>query len=138
MIDALVRAHYVRYDERSATRLAYIAATVRDEYRGYLRDLAAAGWRDSIGVKRLLKQFKGIGDTGADIFLREVQDLWTWGAAVLRQEGDRLGAQTRHAGRRRDAFGADATHEREAGRRAHPRVARRRSAREGDRLTNVL
>jgi hypothetical protein len=26
----------------------------------------------------LLKQFKGIGDTGADIFLREVQDVWTW------------------------------------------------------------
>lgn len=26
----------------------------------------------------MLKQFKGIGDTGADIFLREVQDVWTW------------------------------------------------------------
>ena len=25
-----------------------------------------------------MKQFKGIGDTGADIFLREVQDLWSW------------------------------------------------------------
>jgi hypothetical protein len=27
---------------------------------------------------RRLKQFKGIGDTGADIFLREIQDVWTW------------------------------------------------------------
>ena len=78
MIDAFGRAHYVRYDESSATRLADIAATVRDEYSGDLRDLAAAGRRDAIGVKRLLKQFKGIGDTGADIFLREVQDVWTW------------------------------------------------------------
>jgi hypothetical protein len=26
----------------------------------------------------LLKEFKGIGDTGADIFLREAQDVWTW------------------------------------------------------------
>lgn len=26
----------------------------------------------------MLKAFKGIGDTGADIFLREVQDVWTW------------------------------------------------------------
>jgi hypothetical protein len=25
-----------------------------------------------------LKQFKGIGDTGADIFLREIQDHWSW------------------------------------------------------------
>ena len=29
-------------------------------------------------AKRLLEQFTGIGDTGADIFLREVQDVWTW------------------------------------------------------------
>ncbi len=26
----------------------------------------------------MLKRFKGIGDTGDDIFLREVQDAWTW------------------------------------------------------------
>jgi hypothetical protein len=26
----------------------------------------------------MLKRFKGIGDTGADIYLREVQDVWTW------------------------------------------------------------
>jgi hypothetical protein len=60
MIEAFGRAHYVRYDESSATRLA------------------TAGKCDTSAVKRLLKQFKGIGDTGADIFLREVQDVWTW------------------------------------------------------------
>ncbi len=37
MIDAFGRAHYVRYDESSATRLADIAAAVRDEYGGDLR-----------------------------------------------------------------------------------------------------
>jgi hypothetical protein len=26
----------------------------------------------------MLKKFKGIGETGADIYLREVQDVWTW------------------------------------------------------------
>jgi hypothetical protein len=78
MIEAFGRAHYVRYDESSATRLADIAATVRNEYSGDLRDLAAAGRRDVNAVTRLLKEFKGIGDTGADIFLREVQDVWTW------------------------------------------------------------
>lgn len=76
MITAFGRAHYVRYDESSATRLADIAATVRDEYGGDLRRLADK--RDVNVVKRLLKQFKGIGDTGADIFLREVQDVWSW------------------------------------------------------------
>lgn len=76
MIAAFGRAHYVRYDESSATRLTDIAATVRDDYHGDLRRLAEK--HDVETATRLLKQFKGIGDTGADIFLREVQDVWTW------------------------------------------------------------
>jgi endonuclease III len=78
MIKAFGRAHYVRYDESSATRLADIAAAVRDEYGGDLRKLAERSNHDAKAAARLLKQFKGIGDTGADIFLREVQDVWTW------------------------------------------------------------
>lgn len=78
MIDAFGRAHYVRYDESSATRLADMAERVRDEYSGDLRLLAEHSRHDSAAAKRMLKQFKGIGDTGADIYLREVQDVWTW------------------------------------------------------------
>jgi endonuclease III len=78
MISAFGRAHYVRYDESSATRLADIAAAVRDDYDGDLRELATRSDHDVKAAARLLKQFKGIGDTGADIFLREVQDVWTW------------------------------------------------------------
>lgn len=78
MIDAFGRAHYVRYDESSATRLADMAERVRDEYSGDLRELAERSRRDVAAAKRLLKEFKGIGDTGADIYLREVQDVWTW------------------------------------------------------------
>jgi endonuclease III len=78
MISAFGRAHYVRYDESSATRLADIAATVSEQYAGDLRRLAAHSDHDVAAARRLLKQFKGIGDTGADIFLREVQDVWTW------------------------------------------------------------
>jgi endonuclease III len=78
MIRAFGRAHYVRYDESSATRLADIARAVSDEYGGDLRTLGARSEHDVKAAARLLKQFKGIGDTGADIFLREVQDVWTW------------------------------------------------------------
>jgi endonuclease III len=78
MIDAFGRAHYVRYDESSATRLTDMAQRVRDEYSGDLRELADHAGHDVAAVKRKLKQFKGIGDTGADIYLREVQDVWTW------------------------------------------------------------
>ncbi|OBG97159.1 endonuclease [Mycobacterium sp. E136] len=78
MIRAFGRAHYVRYDESSATRLTDIAQSVVDEYGGDLRKLEGADDYDVTAVARALKRFKGIGDTGADIFLREVQDTWTW------------------------------------------------------------
>jgi endonuclease III len=78
MISAFGRAHYVRYDESSATRLTEMAQRVRDEYSGDLREIARRSQRDVGEAKRMLKKFKGIGDTGADIYLREVQDVWTW------------------------------------------------------------
>ncbi|OBH51965.1 endonuclease [Mycobacterium sp. E2479] len=78
MIEAFGRAHYVRYDESSATRLAEMADRVCNQYSGDLRRLADRSHRDPAAAKRMLKQFKGIGDTGADIYLREVQDVWTW------------------------------------------------------------
>jgi endonuclease III len=76
MIDAFGRASYARYDESSATRLTEMANVVLDEYGGDLRRLGEP--REVDAVRKRLKQFKGIGDTGADIFLREVQDTWTW------------------------------------------------------------
>ena len=78
LIHAFGRAHYVRYDESSATRAVAIAAAVTEEYGGDLRRLAVAGGQDIDETTRLLKQFTGIGDTGAAVFLREVQDIWTW------------------------------------------------------------
>ena len=78
MIDAFGRAHYVRYDESSATRLIEIAQRVLDEYSGDLREIARRSDNKIDIAKRMLKQFKGIGDIGADIYLREVQDVWTW------------------------------------------------------------
>ncbi|BBY20513.1 endonuclease [Mycobacterium stomatepiae] len=78
MISAFGRAHYVRYDESSATRLTEMAQRVSDEYFGDLREIAERSRHDAALAKRMLKDFKGIGDTGADIYLREVQDVWTW------------------------------------------------------------
>lgn len=78
MIHAFARAHYVRYDESSATRLIEIATAVRDDYDGDLRNLAVDSRRDIGKAESLLQEFSGIGETGASIFLREVQDVWTW------------------------------------------------------------
>jgi endonuclease III len=78
MIEAFGRAHYARYDESSATRLTEIAQLVLDDYSGDLREIARRSDGDIDAAKRMLKKFKGIGDTGADIYLREVQDVWSW------------------------------------------------------------
>ena len=78
MIAAFGRASYARYDESSATRLVEMAQAVTEEYGGDLRKLADAADGDTRRAAKLLQGFKGIGETGADIFLREVQDTWSW------------------------------------------------------------
>jgi hypothetical protein len=77
-VDALGRGHYRRYDERTSTMLGDGAALVQDRYGGDLRRLAAKAERDPDRLRELLKEVPGIGDVGADIFLREVQGVWTW------------------------------------------------------------
>lgn len=77
-IDAFGRAGYTRYDESSATRLCELATSVRDEYAGDLRKLANRCEHDVARASEALQEFTGIGPTGADVFLREVQSVWPW------------------------------------------------------------
>ncbi|WP_221936699.1 endonuclease [Skermania sp. ID1734] len=78
VIDALGRGHYVRYDESTATRLHEAAELVQQKYQGDLRKLAERSDSNVEQATELLTEFKGIGGVGAAIFLREVQDTWTW------------------------------------------------------------
>jgi endonuclease III len=75
-VDALGRGHYRRYDERTSTMLGETAEMVLERYHGDLRRLRAEA-DDPKDVGRLLQEFKGIGPTGAAIFCREVQGVWT-------------------------------------------------------------
>ena len=75
-VRVLDRSGYARYDERTATMLADTADYLVAEYDGDLRKLRARAERDPERERELLKEFKGIGDVGAGIFLREVQVAW--------------------------------------------------------------
>jgi endonuclease III len=75
-VDALGRGHYRRYDERTATMLDDSAAHCLDRWGGDLRRMHAEAGADTDALSRLLQEFKGIGPTGASIFLREVQGVW--------------------------------------------------------------
>ncbi|MFQ6226685.1 endonuclease [Nocardia sp. NPDC002869] len=78
LVDALGRGHYRRYDESTAAQLGAAATTAVDKYDGDLRKLADEADHDTGRAAELIQEFKGIGPTGGDIFLREVQDVWTW------------------------------------------------------------
>jgi hypothetical protein len=72
----LNRSGYARYDERTSRMLEDAARHLLDAYGGDLRRLRDAAGRDPAREGELLKEFKGIGDVGADIFAREVQRVW--------------------------------------------------------------
>lgn len=80
VVDALGRGNYARYDESTATQLTETSQILVDEYDGDLRKLAHAAENDAKAAHELLQEFKGVGPVGADIFLREVQGVWTWAA----------------------------------------------------------
>ncbi len=72
----LNRSGYARYDESTSRFIADTTGMVRERYDGDLRKLREAAERDPERERELLKKFKGIGDIGADIFLREAQVAW--------------------------------------------------------------
>lgn len=70
-VDALGKGGYRRYDERTSTLLGRGAELLLERYGGDLRRL-----RDEPDPKKALLDIPGIGPTGADIFLRDVQGVW--------------------------------------------------------------
>lgn len=75
-VDALGRAGYRRYDERTSTMLGDAAVLLLDRWRGDLRKLRDDADGDPKRIRELLTEFPGMGPVGADIFLREVQAVW--------------------------------------------------------------
>ena len=76
-VDALGRGRYRRYDERTATMLGETSERLLEQWQGDLRKLHEQAGSDPRRIAELLQEFKGIGKIGADIFLREVQVVWT-------------------------------------------------------------
>lgn len=75
-VDALGRAHYVRYDESTATALGDGAELLLDRFDGDLRKLREQADGDAGTLRELLREVPRIGPVGADIFCREAQAVW--------------------------------------------------------------
>ena len=75
-VEVLNRAGYARYDESTARYVGDATDLLLDRYGGDLRKLREEAGRAPARERALLKQFKGIGNVGCDIFLREAQVAW--------------------------------------------------------------
>jgi hypothetical protein len=70
----LDRAHYVRYDFSTATKLLEVSRELKRRYGTLTNLLAQAGTASELSRK--LQEFKHIGPVTARIFLREVRPVW--------------------------------------------------------------
>jgi hypothetical protein len=75
-VRALNAAGYARYDESTSRMLGETCDLLLERYRGDLRRLREEASRDPKRERKRLKEFKGMGDTGVDIFFREAQAAW--------------------------------------------------------------
>ena len=76
VVASLRRGHYLRVF-RTAELLQDSAALVVSQYGGDLRRLRAEADGDLPRLTALLQELPGIGPVGVEIFLREVQVVWT-------------------------------------------------------------
>ncbi len=73
---ALNEAGYARFDEKTSTMLGEASHVLIERYGGDLRRLRREADEKTPEERRLLKQIKGLGDVGVDIFFRDVQAAW--------------------------------------------------------------
>jgi endonuclease III len=74
LVEVLDSGGYVRYDFSTASKLLEIAASLKEKY-GSLEGLYAQA-KDSKDLERKLLEFKGVGPTTVNIFLRELKGIW--------------------------------------------------------------
>jgi len=74
LVEVLDSGGYVRYDFSTASNLLETAAALKSRY-GSLEAVHAQA-RDSADLEKRLLEFKGMGPTAVNIFLRELRGVW--------------------------------------------------------------
>ncbi|KAL8724052.1 MAG: hypothetical protein Q9166_008161 [cf. Caloplaca sp. 2 TL-2023] len=74
--NVLTKGGYTRYREKTATALGDFAELVRTKYDGDLNNLLVKAKSDRSKVRELVKEIKGIGNVGIDIFCDTAQGVW--------------------------------------------------------------
>ncbi|MGF6457881.1 DNA methylase [Pseudomonas frederiksbergensis] len=74
LVVMLGQAHYVRYDETTASRLLALASKLNNEYAGKVSNIVEAS-ADRQAFEKRLSEFEGIGPKTIEIFMREAAAL---------------------------------------------------------------
>lgn len=74
LVEVLDSGGYVRYDFSTASKLLEIASSLKEKY-GSLENLYAQA-KDNKDLEAKLLEFKGVGPTTVNIFLRELKGIW--------------------------------------------------------------
>ncbi|ETN46483.1 uncharacterized protein HMPREF1541_00668 [Cyphellophora europaea CBS 101466] len=73
--EVLTEGGYTRYREKTATALGELAELLEEKYDGDLTNLLMIGSPTPQKVRARLKEIKGLGDVGADIFFDTAQGI---------------------------------------------------------------
>ncbi|KAL8898027.1 MAG: hypothetical protein Q9192_002285 [Flavoplaca navasiana] len=74
--DVLTSGGYTRYREKTSTALGDLAQLVVEKYNGDLNHLLSKASSDPTRIRQLIKEIKGIGNVGVDIFFNTAQSIW--------------------------------------------------------------
>jgi len=74
LVKVLDSGGYTRYDFSTATKLLGMAKTLKEKYGSLERLHSESSSPDDL--ENRLKEFKGIGQVGVNIFLRELRGIW--------------------------------------------------------------
>nr|WP_238351724.1 DNA methylase [Pseudomonas sp. SWRI99] len=74
LVSMLGQAHYVRYDESTASRLRALANKLNTEYAGKVSNIVAAS-ADRRALEKRLAEFEGVGPKTIEIFMREAASV---------------------------------------------------------------
>ncbi|HVX48076.1 MAG TPA: hypothetical protein VHA05_01835 [Candidatus Saccharimonadales bacterium] len=72
LVDLLDEGGYRRYDESTARELISIGKVTKEKYGGSFKEFLDEA-RSRAETRRKVQQFKGVGPTAADIFMREAK-----------------------------------------------------------------
>lgn len=88
LVEVLDKGGYTRYDESTATNLLELSKKLKEEY-GSIGNLYQQA-TSKTDLEKKLKDFKGVGPTTVNIFLREMRGVWDYAKPKISPPGEKM------------------------------------------------